>query len=205
MLDIKFIRENPQIVKKAAENKGYPVDIDHVLEIDKKHRELSSAVQQLREERNRLSKAASNAVDNKNIEEGKKLKEKLEREEHALKAVEEELNEWLLKIPNIPKKDVKIGKDESENEIIRKHGTPTKFSAKGGPASGGDFPAKDHLELGELLDIIDVKRAAKVSGTRFGYLKREAVLLEFALVQLAFEVLVKEGFIPIVPPVLVNQ
>ncbi len=187
MLDIKFIRENPQVVKKAAENKGYPVDIDHVLEIDKKHRELSSVVQQLREERNRVSKE-------KNVDKGRELKEKLEKEERALRAVEEELQDWLLKIPNIPKPDVKIGKDESENEIVKKHGTPTKF----------DFKPKDHLELGESLDIIDVKRAAKVSGTRFGYLKNDAVLLEFALIQLAFEVLVKEGFIPVVPPVLVK-
>lgn len=187
MIDIKLLRENPEIVKRAAENKGYDVDVKHVLEIDKKHRELLLVVQQLREERNNVARK-------KDIEKGKALKEKLEKEEKALRAVEEEFNEWLLKIPNIPKDDVKVGKDESENEVIKNYGTPKKFT----------FPTKDHLELGELLDIIDVKRAAKVSGTRFDYLKGEAVLLEFALVQLAFDLLIKERFIPIVPPVLVK-
>lgn len=195
MIDIKFIRENPQIVKKAAENKGYPVDTTHILEVDNKHRELLLSVQKLREERNKLAKAASNAVDKKDIEKGREIKERLEKEERALRAIEEELREWLYKVPNPARADVKVGKDEVGNEVIRRHGEPTKF----------DFKPHDHLELGETLDIIDVKRAAKVSGTRFGYLKREAVLLEFALVQLALETLTKEGFIPIVPPVLINQ
>lgn len=194
MIDLKFLREHPDKVQKAAKDKGVDVDIAHILEIDAKHRKLSLAVQKLREERNKIAKAASNAVDKKNIEEGKKVKDQLEIQEHVLKAVEEELQSWLFKIPNIPKKDVKVGKDESENEVIKKHKEPTKFS----------FTPKDHLELGEQLDIIDVKRAAKVSGTRFAYLKNDAVLLEFAIVQLALEVLIKEGFTPIIPPVLIK-
>lgn len=195
MLDIKFIRENPQLVQKAARDKGFEVDINHLLEIDQKYRELSLSVQKLREERNRLAQAASNAVDKKNIEEGKKIKDRLEKEEHALKAVEEELQEWLFQVPNPAKADVKVGKDETENEVIRKHKEPTKFT----------FSPKDHLELGEVLDIIDVKRAAKVSGARFYYLKNEGALLEFALVQLAFETLMKEGFILVIPPVLIKR
>jgi seryl-tRNA synthetase len=124
----------------------------------------------------------------------RRLKDQLEKQEHALKAVGEELHEWLLKIPNPAKQDVKVGKDESKNEVIRKHMLPSPFS----------FTPKDHLELGEGLDIIDVKRAAKVSGTRFAYLKNEGALLEFALIQLAFDLLTKEGFIPIVSPVLIK-
>lgn len=187
MVDIKFLREHSDIVKTAAKNKGIDVDIDHILEIDTKYRELSLSVQQFREERNRLAKE-------KDIEKGKELKEKLEKEEHALKAVEAELEQWLYKIPNIPKEDVKVGIDESENEVVRKHGTPKKCP----------FTPKDHLELGERLDIIDVKRAANVSGSRFSYLINEAALLEFALVQLALDTLTKEGFIPIIPPVLIK-
>lgn len=187
MIDVKFIRENQAVVQKAAKDKGVDVDVRHVLEIDATYRELSQQVQKLQEKRNQLAKE-------RNIEEGKKVKEQLEKEEHTLKAVEEELHNWLSKITNIPAKDVKVGKDESENEIVRKWGEPNKFN----------FTPKDHLELGESLDIIDVKRAAKVSGTRFGYLKNEAAILEFALVQLAFETLIKEGFIPIVPPVLIK-
>ncbi|MBI4078994.1 MAG: serine--tRNA ligase [Candidatus Levybacteria bacterium] len=187
MLDIKFIRENPKRVQEAARNKGVDIDIMHVLEIDYKYRELSQLVQRLREERNRLSKE-------KNIEAGKKLKDELEKQEHALKAVEEELQTWVYKIPNIPKKDVKIGKDELENEVIKKHGEPKKFS----------FAPKDHVELGKILDIIDIERAAKMSGARFGFLKNDAVLLEFALVQFAIDSLLKENFTPIIPPVLVK-
>lgn len=187
MLDTKFIREHPEVVKKAAKNKGYDVDIDHVLAIDGKHRKLSISVQQLQEERNRAAKE-------KNIERGRELKDRLEKEEHELRAVDKELREWLLKVPNLPKDDVKVGKEETENEVVKEHGKPKKF----------DFSPKDHLELGELLDIIDVRRAAKVSGTRFAYLKNKAVLLEFALVQLALDLLTKEGFTLVVPPVLIK-
>ncbi len=188
MIDIKFIRENASEVTQAAKDKRVDIDITHILEIDAKQRELSQVVQQLREERNKFSKE-------KNIEEGRKLKDQLEKQEHALKAVEEELHAWLLKIPNPAKQDVKVGKDESENDVIKKYKEPTKFS----------FTPKDHLDLGETLDIIDVKRAAKVSGTRFAYLKNEGVLLEFALIQFALEILIKEGFTPVVSPVLIKK
>jgi len=188
MLDIKFIRENSGVIQKAAKDKGFHVDINHVLEIDAKYRELALSVQKLREERNRLSR-------NKDIKKGRDIKEKLEKQEHALKAVEEQLSNELLKIPNLPKLDVQVGKNETENEVIRKYKEPTGFA----------FEPKDHLELGEQLDIIDVKRAAKVSGTRFAYLKNEGVMLEFALVQVAFETLIKEGFISVVPPTLIKK
>lgn len=197
MLDIKFIRENPSLVQKAAEHKGVKVNIDHLLKLDREYREHLTQVQQLREERNRLAKSASNAVEaerSKYIEEGRRHKVELEQKEHALDALKEEFDNELLKVPNLPKKDVKVGKDELENEVIRKHKEPTKFT----------FKPKDHLELGEALDIIDVQRAAKVSGARFAYLKSDGVLLEFALVQLALETLIKEGFVPVVPPVLIK-
>ncbi len=187
MLDIQFIRENPSFVQKSSIAKGININIDHVLEIDRKYRELQSQAQEIRAKRNVAAKE-------QNVEEGKKLKIQLEKEENALKAVEEELEKWLLKIPNPAKNDVKVGKDESDNEIVRKEGNPRKFA----------FTPKDHLSLGEALDIIDVQRAAKISGTRFYFLKNEAVLLEFALKQLAFETLVKEGFVPVLPPVLLN-
>lgn len=195
MLDIKFTRENPILVQKKSLEKGISVDINHVLEIDKKYRELIWSVQKLREERNVLGRQIKGKPTDEQIGKGKRLKEKLEKEENALKAVSEELNEWLLKVPNLAKQDVKAGKDEGENEIVRKHKEPTKF----------DFAPKDHLELGQMLDIIDTERASKVSGTRFAYLKNEAVFLEFALVQLALETLTKEGFIPIAPPVLIKK
>lgn len=188
MIDIKFIRENPDLVAKKAKEKGVDIDIQHILDIDKKRQELDLSVQKLREDKNKYAK-------DKNIEKGKEIKEKLDKEEKALNAVNEEYKEWLYKIPNPAKDDVKVGKDESENEVVRKYKEPKKFS----------FKPKDHLDLGESLDIIDVKRAAKVSGARFGYLKNDGALLEFALIQLGMEILIKEGFIPIVPPILVTK
>ncbi len=187
MLDIKFIRENPSLVKKAAKSKNVEINVDHILEIDRKYRELQAEIQTLREKRNQVSRE-------RNIEEGRKIKEDLEKKEPAAKALEEELNRYLLQIPNLPKEDVKIGRDESENEIIKKYSEPTKF----------DFKARDHLDLGEALDIIDVQRAAKVSGARFYYLKNEGALLEFALLNFALDNLLPEGFSPVIPPALIK-
>jgi len=194
MIDIKLIRQNPEEIEKAAGDKGIEVKIDRVLEVDAKKRELEQEVQSLREQRNTHSSGIKGKPTEEQIQKGQEIKNKLDQKEHALSAVEEELKNLLLKIPNPAKKDVKFGKDERGNEVIRKYGKPTKF----------DFEPKDHLGLGEALGIIDVERAAKVSGARFAYLKNEGVLLEFALVQYALETLMKEGFVPVVPPVLLK-
>lgn len=187
MIDISFIRKDPKVVQKSSAEKGVEINIEHVLELDKKTRELESIVQKLREERNKVAKE-------KNIEKGRELKIKLEKEEKALSAVSDELKSLLLQIPNLPLKEVPLGNKENF-KIIKTEGKPKKFN----------FTPKDHLELGETLDIIDVQRASKVSGSRFGYLKKEGALLEFALVNFALENLLKEGFIPVIPPVLIKQ
>src|SRR3989304_6546949 len=179
MFDIKYIRENPERVEKAAKDKGVTLDLDEILEIDKKTQILRLAQQKLLEERNKAAK-------HKDKEKGKKIKEEIEELEKELLPLEKKLKELLLSIPNIAKSDVKSGKDETENEVIKKVGDIPKF----------DFEALDHMDLGESLDIIDVDRASRVSGTRFAYLKNEAVLLEFALVSYALQILTKEGFIP---------
>jgi len=194
MLDIKFIRENPDKVQKAAKEKKVDVDVNHILEIDNKLRDLSIQVQTLREERNNNSGSIKGKPTPEQIKNGQEIKEKIEKLEPALKAVEEELREWLLKIPNLAKDDVKFGENDTQNDVIKTVGEPTKFS----------FKPKDHLELGEKLDIIDVQRASKISGARFYFLKNDGALLEFALRELAFEVLIKEGFIPVLPPVMIK-
>jgi len=188
MLDIDFIRQNPEKVKKGVADKGYdPEIVDRVLKVDETRRQLIIEIDKFRQKRNLLGK--------KDIEEGKKIKEMLRRLEPDLKAVEEEFNNLMLQIPNLPADDVPEGKDESENVEVKKWGKIKKFS----------FKPKDHLELGELLDIIDVKRAAKVSGSRFGYLKNEAVILQFALINFTFDFLLKEGFLPVIPPELIKK
>ena len=194
MIDINLIRNNPKDIQKAAKNKNIDINVDHILEIDKKHKELSITVQKLREERNVLTSSMKGKPTSQQIEKGKKLKEKLEKEEHALKAVWEELKEKLYQIPNLPLDTVPVG-GPSKSKIIKKAGTPKKFS----------FTPRDHLEIGEALDIIDVERGAKVSGTRFAYLKNEGALLELALIQFAIEKLVKENFNPVFPPMLIRH
>ncbi|MGE5041871.1 MAG: serine--tRNA ligase [Candidatus Levyibacteriota bacterium] len=187
MLDLKFIRENPEVVKQDAQKKGVDVDVEKVLELDKKYRELNTQVQELQAKRNIAAK-------DRNIEEGKRIKEELDGLESSLKIVKLELEQELLKIPNLPAPEVPLG-GEDDFEVIKTVGEPRKF----------DFKIRDHLELGEMLDIIDVARAAKVSGARFAYLKNEAVFLELALVQFALDTLRKDGFTPVFPPVLIKN
>ncbi|HSW98115.1 MAG TPA: serine--tRNA ligase [Candidatus Saccharimonadales bacterium] len=196
MIDITILRNNPDKIEAAAKAKRVTVDVHHILEIDAKYRELALSLQKLREERNKHTESIKgHKPTEEEIAKGKEIKEKVEKEEHVLGAVYTELQEWLLKVPNPAKPDVPVGKDDSENVVIKKHKEPTTFN----------FTPKDHIELGEALGIIDVKAATKVSGPRFGYLKNEGALLEFALKQLAFEILVKEGFTPIIPPVLIRK
>lgn len=195
MLDIKFIRENPQKVEKSAKDKGIEIDVNHILEIDGRYRQLFQSVQTLREERNAHSGQIKGKPTEDQIKKGQGIKETLEKQEAALKAVEEELTAWLNKVPNPAKDDVKVGKSDKENEVIKTVGEPPKFS----------FTPQDHLDLGEKLNIIDVKSASKVSGARFAYLKGDGALLEFALIQFGLETLIKEGFIPVIPPVLVTK
>lgn len=188
MLDLKFIRENAEKVHDGAKAKGIDIDVQEVLRLDEEYRTLFTEVQTLYSQRNAAAKE-------RNIENGKSLKSEINTKETRLSDLKNELDTFLYSIPNPAKDDVKIGKDESENEIIKTVGTPNKFN----------FKPKDHLELGESLDIIDVQRAAKVSGARFAYLKNEGALLEFALIQFAFENLLKEGFTPVIPPTLIRQ
>ncbi len=195
MIDIKFIQENPELVAQKSKEKNVEVDVNHLLDIDKKRRELDHGVQALREKRNAHTASIQGKPAEDQIKTGAEIKNELEQKEKELNKLTDELNGLLLKIPNPAKSDVKVGKDESENEVIKKIGEPTKF----------DFQIRDHLELGEKLDIIDVKTAAKITGARFYYLKNEGALLEFALKQFAFDLLIEKGFSPVIPPVLVKK
>ncbi|MBI1754919.1 serine--tRNA ligase [Candidatus Azambacteria bacterium] len=188
MLDITLLRKQPEEVRKgiAAKN-GDPKLVDRFLELDARWRALTKEAEEMRAEQKKLGEA-------KKIDEAKALKEKAEAKSEELKRTEKEREEALRRMPNLPLADVPRGKSAEENIVLREVGVKTEF----------DFKPKEYLEIGERLGIIDVKHAAKSSGTRFGALEEEAVLLEFALVRLAFDALVKEGFTPIIPPVLVG-
>ncbi len=186
MLDIKLIRDNPKEVEKGVEAKGCKIDIKAILDLDEKRRALQTEVDTLRQGRH-------GKIEDR--EAAKKQKEVLKSKENELKAVAEKLEVLLLEIPNLPRPDVKVGKDESDNEVIKKVGKPPKF----------DFKARDYLELAKIHDLIDMERAGKISGSRFSYLKNEAVLLEFALLQYGLSLMLKNNFIPVIPPVLIGE
>src|SRR3989344_1297127 len=187
MIDLNYIRENSLKVREKSKAKNIEINVDKVLDLDKQYREKLQEVQNLREERNKAASA-------RDIEKGKEIKEELTGLETKLSELEKNLNDLLFQIPNPSKDDVKVGRDESENEIVKTFGEKKELN----------FTPKDHLELGEKLDIIDMERAAKVSGARFTYLKNEGVLLQFALYNYALETLMPEGFIPVIPPVIIN-
>lgn len=188
MLDINYIRENTEEVKKKVASKNFDVKtIDEVLTLDEKRRKLLREIEDLRAERNI-------AASEKNIEKGKELKEKLQKLEPELQEVSEKYQELLWKIPNIYSDDTPIGKDESGNKVIRKWGEPRKF----------DFKVRDHAELGKNLGIIDTEKATEVSGARFNYLKGDAALLQNALYQFALTILIENGFVPVIPPLMVK-
>jgi len=192
MIDIRILRDNPEIVKEAVRKKQVKVDVEKIISLDEKRRGLIQELEPLRAEQNKSSKTAPEA---EKLEGLKELKNKIKTSESELKKIEEEFEELIYLIPNIPAPDVPEGEGENDNVTLKEVGKKPEF----------DFEVKDHLELGETLDIIDMERAAKVSGTRFGYLKGAAVLMEFALVRFAMETLIKEGFVPIIPPVLIKK
>jgi seryl-tRNA synthetase len=198
MLDLRFIRKNPKIVKEGCQKKQVKIDVDKVLELDKKNRNLLKEIEKIRAEKNKISKEIPKMEEKEKKEMILKMKvlDKKEKDlEKERKEVEKDLNELLSLIPNLPLDEVPVGKDESQNVILREVGKKPEF----------DFRSKDYLEIAQNLDLIDVKRAAKTSGTRFGYLKRELVLMEFALIKLAFDNLTREGFIPVLPPVMLKK
>jgi len=198
MLDIKFIRENPDKVKEGISKKGAdPSLVDNVLDLDKKRRELIQQIDTLRAKKNSAEEKLMQSPEEAKkdiIDVLKKAKVVLENKELELKEIETEFERLMSLIPNLPLTIVPIGKDERDNVVLREVGKKPKF----------DFQPKDYLTLAEKLDIIDTKRAAKTSGSRFGFLKREGALLEIALMKFAFDKLIKKGFIPVIPPVMIK-
>jgi seryl-tRNA synthetase len=198
VLNINLVRKDPELVKQSVKKRHKDFDVNLLLKLDRKKRDLLAKVEELRHEQNEISEKIAKSKGKEKqrmILEMRGLSNRLKESEPKLKKIEAKVDEMMLELSNIPKDDVPVGKDESENKVAKVVGSPTRFG----------FRSKDHVEIGERLDLIDVKRAAKVSGSRFGYLKNEAVSLEFALVKFAFDILVKEGFVPVIPPVIIKE
>lgn len=198
MLDIKFIRENPEELKRALRNRGVDFDLDYLLDLDRRRREKIAEVDAMRARQNDFADAIakkSGAERELAINESRELKHALGHAEFEMKVLGEEFSEVMHKIPNIPDPKTPVGKDESGNIVVREVGKKPHFT----------FTPKDHLEIGENLDIIDFSRGAKVAGSGFYYLRNEGALLELALVQYAYDFLKKKGFTLLLTPDLARK
>ncbi len=196
MIDLKLIREQTEYVKEGVKKKNIdPSIVDQFLEFDQKRREILSRIENLRAKKN-LAEEKILKIENKEELKNvlKDLKKVILEEEKKLEEVEKEWKRLWALIPNLPLDDVPEGKDENDNVVLREVGEKPRFN----------FVPKDYLTIAEELDIIDTLRAGKTSGTRFGFLKRGAALLEIALLKFAFEKITKKGFIPVIPPVLIK-
>ena len=188
MLDYKFIKDNLDAVKQNIINRNMTADADIVVELYDKRTALVTKLQALQQKRNENAQAMKQKLDAderaKLIEAGKAIKEEISGLEAESKEIEEKLEEAARKLPNMVHPDAPVGKLDTENLEVKKVGTPRKF----------DFEPKDHVQLGEELDIIDFDRGTKVSGPKFYYLKNDAVFLEQALIMYALNVLRKHNF-----------
>lgn len=189
MIDINFVRENSDEVKRKVASKNFdPKIVDEVLKLDEKRRKLIGEIEDIRAKRNEVAKE-------KDIEKGKKIKKELQDLEPKVQEAEKEFLEKLSQIPNLPFDNVPLGKGDKDNVELRKVGKISKLS----------FKAKDHLEIGTKLGIIDFETGAKVSGSQFYYLYGDGARLELALINYAFEKLSEKGFVPVMTPDLAKS
>ncbi len=204
MLDIKFIRENRDVVATAIKNKHREINLDELFELSDKRKALKQEIDNINQKRNDAAKA-------RDIEVGTQLKKEIEVLERDFNDIDKKFISLMVKVPNIPSLDTPIGPDESGNKVLRQWGEIPKF----------DFKPKEHDELGENLDILDIKTAGEISGSRFAYLKGDLVLMQFALLQFCFNLLTNKeklepiaknvnlpneltSFIPVLPPVFIK-
>lgn len=209
MLDIKYIREHPEEVAQNARNKGYNVDIDQLLELDARRRELVARSEDIRARRNELSKGGTPSAED--IASGKSLREELAGIDDDLGQVEVVLASLLKEVPNMALSAVPVGSSEDDNQVVKTVGQQPDF---------GFVPQSD-AELGVTRGFIDKDRAAKVAGARFAYLKGNLVKLQFAIIQMTLDILGDEAligqlisennlhlkptsFVPVIPPALVR-
>ena len=201
MLDARFVRENPDKVMKALEQRGYdPGVIDDFLKIEEDRRSLLLEVERYRQERNELSEKISRlkkegAVVTSETLKAKNVSEAIKIREERLRELDEKTKDFLLTIPNIPHESVPVGKDETDNIEIRKWGEPRQF----------DFEPMNHWDIGEMLEIIDFERASKIAGARFALMKGNGAKLERALMNFMLDLNTSKGYKEVFPPIIVNR
>ncbi len=199
MLDIKFIKENPDLIKEAVRKKHINFNVDDLLVIEEKRKNAQNIFETLRSEQNSLSDEIPKITDSikkaEAIEALKPIKEKVQKAEEELKNITKEWQALMVQVPNIP--DISVPEGSSDNENIEHSiwGSKPEFT----------FPVKDHIELMEASNLVDFEKGTKVAGFRGYFLKGDAVLLQFALWQHFLNALVKKGYEPMVVPSLVNK
>ena len=203
MLDIKLIRENPELVRENLKRRGDPENLrmlDELIDCDRKWRQLLTELNELRHQRKTitmeiaaLKKKGEDVGDR--ISKAKAVDAEITRLEKKVSDLEEKKHNLLMRLPNLLHESVPFGRDEHDNVPLRTWGEIPEFK----------FPVKDHIELGLSLDIMDIERAGKIAGARFFYLKNEGVLLDLALMNFALEEMIKKGFKPIEPPFLMRR
>jgi len=203
MLDIKLIRDHPEIVKNNLKKRGdieKTALVDQLVELDKKWRENKKQVEELRHRRNVISEKIAELKRSKHdiskqVEESQRIPREIKKLEEDTVTLEEKIRFVLMRLPNILHDSVPIGKDDTENVEIRRWGDMKEHS----------FKAKSHIDLMIDLDLLDLDRAAKISGARFYYMKNEAILLELALTRFAIDFLRDKGFAVVEPPFLIKR
>lgn len=212
MLDLQFIRDNPDLVAEKTKQKGYDVDIHRLLELDGKRREVLTRTDDLRRQRNEQAAELKNGrPTDEQIAAGKRIKESITTAEQELGVIDDELEPLIKSVPNMPHDDVPVGASEAENVVAYEWGEKPHF----------DFEPKNHWEIAEARGLIDKERAAKVAGSRFAYIKGSLVELQFAIMQYVITTLGSETilqqlihendlhisprpFIPILPPAMIK-
>lgn len=196
MLDIKFIRENAEEIKKAIQNKRVDLDLDELLKIDEKRVSLMQEIENLSAEKNKLNDEIKSAANKEDvIARGKEVKEKIANLEPEYKKVKYRFESLMVKVPNIVSSDTPIGASDEDNvEIYRSNNVP-KF----------DFTPKDHIQIGRDLDILDLERGAKVGGYRGYYVKNEGVSLMMGFMMYAINKMMAKGYSPMLVPTLVKE
>jgi seryl-tRNA synthetase len=198
MLDIRQIREDPELFRAALGRRNLAHAVDELLAADERRRELTRRVEELRAEQNKASKAIGSASGDEKqalIASVGTVSAELKQLEPQLAEAEDALTELLAKTPNVPHESSPDGFTDEDAAEVRRVGEPRSF----------DFEPRDHAEIGELLGVLDTERGARTSGSRFVYLLGDIVLVQLALMRNAVETLIEHGFVPVIPPVLVRE
>jgi seryl-tRNA synthetase len=198
VLDLAWIRENPDVVRRGAAAKRIVFDVDELLRLDAERRRVLKAQEESRAEQNALGrqvKSLSGDAKAQTLARLGALKQKVQELTDALRPLQERLDRMLLECPNPPDPEAPDGADDRSNVEVRRHGEPTAF----------DFEPKDHVEIATALRLVDIERAGKLGGSRSYVLQGDGMLLEQAVLRLALDLIVKRGFVPLSVPVIVKD